>query len=357
LIERLEAAGAILVGALNMSEYAYEFTGDNVHYGPSRNPHDPARMSGGSSGGSGSALAAGLVPLALGSDTSGSIRVPSSLCGIFGLKPTFGRLSRAGAFPLAGSFDHVGPMARTAGDLALAYDLMQGADPEDPVCTRRPAEPTLPDLDGRIGGVRVAVAGGYFARGLFPEARAAIQIIANALGADREVELPESDRARAAAFVITAGEAAQLHLERLRRRPRDFDPVIRDRLLAAAMLPVPFITKAQKFRHWYRNQVLDLFRDVDVIIAPATPCTAPMLGEETLVLDGEPVSVRRNLGLYTQPISFIGLPVVVVPVPLSPLPIGVQIITRPWDERLALRIARTLELMGVSAVSRPASAR
>src|SRR5271169_4737036 len=143
LIERLEAAGAVLVGALNMGEYAYDFTGENIHDGPSRNPHDTTRMTGGSSGGSGGAVAGRLVPLALGSDTNGSIRVPSSLCGIFGLKPTYGRLSRAGSFPFVTSLDHLGPFARCVADLAAGYDAMQGPDPADPVCAQRPVEAAL----------------------------------------------------------------------------------------------------------------------------------------------------------------------------------------------------------------------
>src|SRR5471030_1050784 len=154
LIERLEAAGAILVGALNMGEYAYDFTGENVHDGAARNPHDLARMTGGSSSGSGGAVAGGLVPLALGSDTNGSIRVPASLCGLFGLKPTYGRLSRAGTFPFVASLDHVGPFARTARDLALSYDAMAGYDPDDPVCVDRPAEPLTPMLKRGVDGLR-----------------------------------------------------------------------------------------------------------------------------------------------------------------------------------------------------------
>src|SRR5205085_10367927 len=145
----------------NMGEYAYDFTGENVHYGASRNPHDLSRMTGGSSGGSGGAVAGGLVPIALGSDTNGSIRVPSSFCGLFGLKPTYGRLSRAGTFPFVASFDHLGPLARTTADLALAYDAMQGHDPEDPVCAKRPIEPTLLGLSSGIGSLRIVVAGGY----------------------------------------------------------------------------------------------------------------------------------------------------------------------------------------------------
>jgi AtzE family amidohydrolase len=354
LIERLEAAGAVLVGALNMGEYAYDFTGENVHDGPSRNPHDIARMTGGSSGGSGAAVGGQLVPLALGSDTNGSIRVPASLCGIFGLKPTYGRLSRARSFPFVASLDHLGPFARNVNDLALAYDAMQGHDIDDPVCVDRPAEPTSPLLGRGVDGLRIAVAGGYFRKGMFPEAQLAIERVAKALRVEREVEIPEATRARAAAYVITATEGAALHLDRLRTRARDFDPAVRDRLIAGAMVPATLVSKAQKFRRWYRERVCDLFKDVDAILAPATPCTAPLIGQQTFVLDGVELPVRANLGIYTQPISFIGLPVVAVSVPLEPLPIGVQIITKAWREDIALRIALALEEMGVVASPPPA---
>src|SRR5207253_7122448 len=188
LIERLEAAGAVLVGALNMGEYAYDFTGENVHDGASRNPHDPTRMTGGSSGGSGGAVAGGLVPLALGSDTNGSIRVPASLCGIFGLKPTYGRLSRAHTFPFVASLDHVGPLARSTRDLALAYDAMQGHDPDDPVCVDRRVEPVAPLIACGSEGLRIAIAGGYFRAGAFPEARTALDCVAAVLGVVDEIE-------------------------------------------------------------------------------------------------------------------------------------------------------------------------
>ena len=253
LISRLEAAGAVLVGALNMGEYAYDFTGENVHDGPCRNPHDVKRMTGGSSSGSGAAVAGGLVPLALGSDTNGSIRVPSSFCGIFGLKPTYGRLSRARSFPFVASLDHVGPMARSTRDLALAYDAMQGYDPDDPVCADRPIEAVTPLIDRGIAGLGIAVAGGYFRVGAYPQAQTALARVAAALGAEAEIELPEAERARAAAYVITASEGAALHLDRLRTRARDFDPAVRDRLIAGAMIPAPLVAKAQKFRRWYRD--------------------------------------------------------------------------------------------------------
>ena len=353
LIERLEAAGAVLVGALNMGEYAYDFTGENVHDGNARNPHDTAHMTGGSSSGSGGAVAGRLVPLALGSDTNGSIRVPSSFCGLFGLKPTYGRLSRARSFPFVASLDHLGPFARSVGDLALTYDAMQGPDPDDAACVDRAIEPSLPVLARGADGLRIAVAGGYFRKGLSSEAQTAITRVSEALGTAREVELPEAKRARAAAYVITASEGASLHLDRLRRRGNDFDPAVRDRLIAGALLPASLMVRAQKFRRWYRDQVLARFDHVDAIIAPATPGPAPRIGQQTFMIDGVEMPLRPNIGIYTQPISFIGLPVAAVPIPLAPLPIGVQIIAAPWREDVALRIAFALERAGVAAAPRP----
>jgi AtzE family amidohydrolase len=354
LVTRLEDAGAVLVGALNMGEYAYDFTGENAHDGPSRNPHDTARMTGGSSGGSGSAVAGGLVPLALGSDTNGSIRVPASFCGLFGLKPTYGRLSRAGSFPFVSALDHLGPLARSADDLALAYDSMQGHDPRDPVCVARPAEPVASRLMAGIGGLRIVAAVGFFRAGASDEALSALDAVAAAVGATKVVELPEAARARAAAYVITTTEGAALHLERLRTRATDFDPDVRDRLIAGALVPAVAVTQAQKFRRWYQQAVLRLFEEVDAILAPATPCPAPLIGQKTFMLEGKEIPLRPNIGVYTQPISFIGLPVVVVPVPLAGgLPIGVQIITAPWREDVALRIAHALEVAGTARAPRP----
>ena len=349
LVRKLDEAGAVLLGGLNMGEYAYDFTGENVHDGPSRNPHDLAHMAGGSSGGSGAAVAAGLVPIALGSDTNGSIRVPSAFCGLFGLKPTFGRLSRAGSFPFVASFDHLGPLARSVADLALSYDAMQGSDPDDPWQADRPLEPASASLEGGISGLRIAVAGGYFATGGDPAAYEAVGLAAEALGGVRTVEIPEAARARAAAFVITASEGAALHLDRVRTRPADFDPATRDRLLAGTMIPAAWVQKAQRFRRWYRDRVLALFDEVDVILAPTTPCRAPRIGQQTFVLGGVEMPVRPNIGIYTQPISFIGLPVVAAPIRLDEgLPLSVQIIAPPWREDLALRVARELERAGAA---------
>jgi AtzE family amidohydrolase len=349
-VAKLKQAGAILVGALNMDEYAYGFVTENSHYGATHNPHDLKRVAGGSSGGSAAAVAAGLVPLTLGSDTNGSIRVPASFCGIFGLKPTYGRLSRAGAYLFSASLDHIGPFARSVRDIALTFDLLQGEDLRDPICTPLPPEPCFPQVDQGIRGLKIAIAEGYFAEGGEPEVFEAVEQVAQALGATQRVTIPEAHRARAAAYVITASEGSNLHLNRLKTRPQDFDPATRDRFLAGAMIPNAWYIQAQRFRRWYREQVRELFQEVDLILAPTTPCPAPLIGQQTMALDGKEMLVRPNLGLYTQPLSFIGLPVISVPVQRrNALPLGVQIIAAPYKEAWILRAAALLEAQGVVA--------
>lgn len=349
LVARLQAAGAILVGALNMDEYAYGFTTENSHEGPSRNPHDPTRIAGGSSGGSAAAVAAGQVPITLGSDTNGSIRVPSSLCGTFGLKPTFGRLPRTGSYPFVASLDHLGAFARSALDLALSYDAMQGFDARDPGCVARPVETTVDTLGLGIRGLRIATLGGYFHANADADARAAVARVAQALDAARTVELPEVARARAAAFLISNAEGAALHLPDLRTRAADFEPLSRDRFLAGALLPAAWVQQAQRVRRWFALRAAELFEEVDILLAPATPCAAPPIGTEWIEVDGRRVAARPSLGVLTQPISCIGLPVVAVPVwgAHASLPIGVQVIAAPWREDLALRVAHHLQTMGV----------
>jgi 1-carboxybiuret hydrolase len=354
LVRRLEAAGAVCVGALNMDEYAYGFTTENTHYGPTRNPHDLTRIAGGSSGGSAAAVAAGQVPLTLGSDTNGSIRVPASLCGVFGLKPTFGRLSRAGSYPFVASLDHLGPFARDVHDLAAAYDAMQGPDPDDPAQARRPVEPTLPLLERGAEGLRIGVLGGWFRTMARPEALAAVDRMAAAFGTSHVVEWPEVERARAAAFLVSNAEGAALHLGDLRTRAADFEPLSRDRFLAGALLPAAWIVQAQRMRHWFARQVARSFETVDVLLAPATPCTAPAIGTEWLEINGQRLPARPSMGLLTQPVSCIGLPVVTVPRwhtdPAAPhLPIGVQVIAAPWREDLCLRVAHALECLAVTS--------
>ncbi|MEH2154874.1 AtzE family amidohydrolase [Nostoc sp.] len=347
-VAKLKQAGAVLVGALNMDEYAYGFVTENSHYGATHNPHDLQRVAGGSSGGSAAAIAAGLVPLTLGSDTNGSIRVPAALCGVFGFKPTYGRLSRAGVALFSSSFDHIGPFARSVQDIATVFDVLQGEDDRDPICTKRPPELVLPQLNQDISAIRIAIAGDYFTKGAESEALAAVQKVADAIEVTEYVTIPEADQARAAAFIITASEGANLHLDKLRCRPQDFDPATRDRFLAGALIPSSWYLQAQRFRKWYRDRVQEVFQNVDVILAPTTPISAPLIGQQTMILDGEEILIRPHLGLFTQPLSFIGLPVLSVPIHRqNALPLGVQLIAAPYNEALILRVAAALEAKGV----------
>lgn len=344
VVARLEQAGAVLVGALNMDEYAYGFVTINAHFGTTPNPYDPSRMSGGSSGGSAAAIAAGLVSFTLGSDTNGSIRVPASLCGVYGLKPTYGRLSRSGAFLFSSSLDHVGPLARSLTDLATVYDIMQGPDPTDPVCTQRSPELVTPALTQGIDGLRMAQLGGHFERGMEALVRDILRDVLQALNVSEVVEFPETHRARAAAYIITACEGSQLHLERLRQSPMEFDPATRDRFLAGAMISAAWYIQAQRLRRWYRDRVREIFQNYDILITPTTPCVAPPLDQITLDIDGETYPLRPHLGFYTQPLSFIGLPVLSVPIHRpGQLPVGIQLIAAPYQEANLFRVAAWLE--------------
>lgn len=350
LVEKLHAAGGILTGTLNMDAYAYGFTTENTHYGATHNPRDLTRSAGGSSGGTGAAVAAGLVPIGLGSDTNGSIRVPSSLCGVFGLKPTFGRLSRSGTLPFVASLDHLGPLATTAQDLALAYDVMQGPDPNDHACAQRIFQPAVAELPLGIEGLRVARLTGYFDEYAGADARWASRTAADALQAVAEVELPGVAQARAAAYLITAAESGALYLGDLRENMEDFEPLSLERLIAGSLVPAAWYQRALRYRQVYLKRVLALFEHYDLLIAPATPITAPLLGQTYIKIGVCELPTRPNMGLLTQPISFIGLPVAVAPLwPGNGLPMGVQLIAPPWREDICLRAANTLEELSLAS--------
>lgn len=353
VVARLRDAGAILLGAVNMDPYAYGFTTENTFYGPTRNPHDTTRTSGGSSGGSGAVVAAGLVDFSLGSDTNGSIRVPSSFCGVYGLKPTYGRLPRTGAYPFVHSLDHVGPLAHDACDLAALYEIMQGPDAGDPACAQRAPELVQRELVKAVAGLRVARLTGYFDRWATAPAQAASRRAASALGARAEIELPEVERARAAAFLITAAEGGALHLPTLSRHYEEFEPLTRDRLLAGALQPGTWYLQAQRLRAWFRERIAQVFRDYDVLVAPATPFPATPLGEDWIDLNGQRLPLRPSVGLLTQPLSFIGLPVAAVPMREDgELPMAVQLICAPWREDNCLRAAAALQSAAVARCDR-----
>lgn len=351
LVQRLRAAGAVLLGGLNMDEYAYGFTTENTHYGPCHNPHDTTRIAGGSSGGSGAAVAAGQVPLSLGSDTNGSIRVPASLCGVWGLKPTFGRLSRRGSYPFVHSIDHLGPIADTAQTLALAYDALQWPDALDPACHALRVQPTVPTLAQGVQGLRIGVLGGYFEENASAPARAAVAQAAQVLGAQGEAIWPDAALGRAAAFIVSASEGGNLHLPDLRTRMAEFEPLSVDRFIAGALQPAHWYVQAQRFRRVYRARVQALFTHWDVLLCAATPVSATPIGSEWITVNGQQHPCRPAMGLLTQPVSFAGCPVAVAPMwpdGTDGMPLGVQLIAAPWREDLALRAAAVLNDAGVA---------
>jgi Asp-tRNA(Asn)/Glu-tRNA(Gln) amidotransferase A subunit family amidase len=263
--------------------------------------------------------------------------VPAAFCGVFGLKPTYGLLSRAGMMLLAPSLDHAGPLAGSAVDLAAAYEALRKWDDEDPE-VRTPAV----RLNGTIGDLRIGVVSEEFGAAI-PEAWSAVEVIARALSVNRRVRIPEVDRARAAASLITASEAAAGHLPALRFRAKDFDPLIRDRLLAAALLPATTYLQAQRFRAWFRSQLLAIFRDIDILITPTTPCFPPLLGAA-----GVDTTTKLSIGRFTQPFSLVGLPAISVPVKsATTLPLGVQLISAPFHKDGLLQLAAHLETTGV----------
>ncbi len=351
-VRRLCRAGAIVVAATNMDEYAHGFTTENSHSGTTRNPADLRRLAGGSSGGSAAAVAGGLVPLALGSDTNGSIRVPSSLCGTFGLKPTFGRVSRAGTVLFVTSLDHVGPIARSAADLAVAFDALAGHDASDPVSSDLPGEPCSEVLGRGTDGLRLGMAVGHFDETADASAQEVVRQAAQALGVDREVVVPRSREACAAASVITSAEAGQRHLDQLRVRAADYDPAVRPGLIAGALVPAAHYLAAQRLRAEYRSVVDEVFRDVDVLLTATTPCSAPMIGQRTMDVRGEQLLIGMSMGLLAQPWALVGLPAMSVPMTgADGLPLGVQIVAAPYREAALFRVAAALEAAGVAVAA------
>jgi aspartyl-tRNA(Asn)/glutamyl-tRNA(Gln) amidotransferase subunit A len=336
-IRRLRKAGAVLVATLNMDEFAYGFATINATHGTTRNPHDRARLAGGSSGGSAAVVAAGLMPLALGSDTNGSVRVPASLTGTYGLKPTHAGLPLGGVFPFAESFDDVGPFAHSAADLQCAWEVLAGRAVDEGSAT-----------------FRVGKLGGRFRENCDPDQIAAMDVIAPDAPL---IELPDIARARSAAFLITAYEGGNLHRAALANDAMAFDPATRDRLLAGALLPDALYAEAQSFRAEFCARIAALVADFDVLLAPATPTVAPLIADPLIEIDGALSPARADLGIHTQPISFTGLPSLAVPM-LRPgkLPLGLQLIGRPNAEAVLFRFAAKLEREGMIGATAPIGA-
>ncbi|EGD59639.1 putative glutamyl-tRNA(Gln) amidotransferase subunit A [Novosphingobium nitrogenifigens DSM 19370] len=331
-IERLRAAGAVLCATLNMDEFAYGFVTDNARWGITRNPHDPDRFAGGSSGGSAAAVAGGLLSFTLGSDTNGSIRIPASLCGLFGIKPTHDSLPMEGTFPFVHTLDDIGAFARSASDLALIDSVLRG-------------EPAANDA----GPLRVALLGGWFARDLVPDLRAALDTLASAIGPLPTVEPEGVAAARSAAFVLSAWEGGRLHAPSLASDALSYDPATRDRLIAGAALPEDVHAEALARREVFAHTFDTIFARYDVLIAPTVVGPAPLIAHPVVTIDGEEKPARANLGLFTQPISFLGLPVIAAPLAVPGLPLGIQLIGAKGSDARLIAFARDLEAKGLLA--------
>ena len=337
VIARLEAAGAILIGATNMDEFAYGFSTENAHFGTTRNPHDLERLAGGSSGGSAASVAAGLVHLSLGSDTNGSIRVPASLCGIYGLRPTHGALPEEGVFPFIERMDVAGPFARSLDDLQLAFEIMAGVQ-------RRPV----------AGPLRTARLAGWFRDNAGPDAREAVDLTCDALGAATDLDLTLAGAGRSAAFLITAYEGGRRHLAEMRRDASAFDPATRVRFAAGALLPDDIYADAEAAAARFIAQFEAAMMDYDLLIAPSTPTIAPRNADGAIEVNGQIVSARANLGICTQPISITGAPALSLPIRRpGRLPIGVQLIVARGREDVLFAAAKRLEDMGIAGCDWP----
>jgi Asp-tRNA(Asn)/Glu-tRNA(Gln) amidotransferase A subunit family amidase len=338
VVERLRRAGAIIVGKTRLAEFAYSPGSNNAHYGPTRNPHDTTRDAGGSSSGSGAAVAAGMVFAALGSDTGGSIRIPAALCGIVGLKPTFGRVSLAGAVPLAWSLDHVGPMTRTVCDAGLLLEEIAGHDPDDPRTGAVPVLNFSNALSLGVRGLRIGVLGddgeheALGTREAEQAWRAGLDALADAGATLVPVDLPVLASLRIVNGAVCAMEAAAFHRPMLRARSKDYGEFARLRLLSAhAYAPGAFI-RAQQVRAAGRREFEERCRGLDLLSTPTMPGPAPRLGV--------PASTR-----FTAPFNLLGWPAISVPVGRTAerLPLSLQLVGRPWEEATVLRAAVVVE--------------
>ncbi len=348
-VARLRAAGAVILGKTNLHEFAYGVTTESSYFGPTRNPWDPERVAGGSSGGSGAAVAAGLCAAATGSDTGGSIRIPGALCGIVGLKPTYGRISCHGLLPLSWALDHPGPMTRSAYDAALMLAAMAGYDPRDPASADVPVPDYTADLGGRLIGLRIGLDPEWALTGIHPEVRGAFQEaldVLKDLGARVvEVSVPGLEEGMEAALTILSAEAAAVHEEFLRTRPDDYQPDVRARLEKGLQVRGVDYGRARRQGELLRRQFDLLFQQVDLFATPMCAIPAPKIGQREVSIGGESVPVMAPLTRYARVFNLTGLPAITVPCGFSSegLPLGLQLAGRAWDEVTVLRAACAYE--------------
>ncbi|MBM3790332.1 MAG: amidase [Acidobacteria bacterium] len=351
VVERLWEAGAVLLGKTNLHEFAYGPTNLNPHFGPTRNPWDPERMTGGSSGGSAAAVAGAQAVAALGTDTGGSIRIPSSACGCVGLKPTYGRIPLHGVIPLSPSLDHVGPIARCVEDAAVVLQALVGSDPRDPFSSGRRRESFAGDLRKGLGRMRLGLPRKYFFARLQRDVRncltAAIRLLEEAGARVEEVDLPFLERTEALSAEIIGAEALLYHWRWLQQRPGDYGPDVRHRLESHTSTSAASYLEARRELAAYAAAFDRALRSVHALVAPTLPVVAPYVDESEVRIGSARWPVRPALLRFTRPANLAGLPAISMPCGFSRenLPVGLQLIGRRRDERTLLRLAWAYESM------------
>lgn len=348
VVERLIAAGAILLGKLSLHEFAFGFSGQNPHYGDCVNPWAPDRMAGGSSSGSGVAVATGICPLTLGSDTGGSIRMPAACCGITGLKPTYGRVSRHGVLPLSWSMDHIGPMTRTAEDAALALQVMAGRHPEDEATTKRPVPDYLAELRPNLKGVRIGVMHAWFGSNLTDDVatayKAALDKLVSLGAVIQEVNLPYLPEVVGAHRAIIFPEASSYHRPLLAEHAAEYGAEIRPLLQGGLFISAVEYLQAQRARRKIRQAWLTEFANIDALATPTLPLIAPQFTDQMAELPGGPRPLVRACLDFTLPFNFSGQPAISIPCGFGQgIPIGLQLVGKPFGESTLFRIAHQFQ--------------
>ena len=348
-VARLHQAGMVLVGKTHMHEFAYGVTSDNPHYGPALNPWDPTRVPGGSSGGSAAAVASSQCTASLGSDSGGSIRTPAAVCGVVGLKPTYGRVSRYGAIPLAWSLDHVGPLTKSVEDAAIMLAAIAGPDPKDPSASSRPLADYRQEMRGSIRGLRLGVPRQYFFEHVDPEIQklvsAAIHQLESMGATLVEVDIPDLENCSAMEAHITLAEATSYHEPYLKRQADDYGPGVRTNLEAGRYLLATDYVKSQRARTLLQRNFNQAFKHADVIVSPTLPALPPLVGEVWVQSGNLREHVIDAFLRFNIPFDLTGFPAISIPCGLGStgLPIGLQIAGKAFDETTVLRVANAYE--------------
>lgn len=355
---KLKKAGAVFTGKLNMHEYAWGIDTNNPHFGACHNPWNPEKVPGGSSGGSGAAVSSESSYISLGTDTAGSIRIPSAACGIVGLKPTHGRVSKYGVFPLAWTLDHVGPMAKTVLDTAEMLSVISGFDPNDPVSANVPNEDFSADLTGNVKGLKIGVNEEYFFKDVDAKVEKIIRERLNDLekeGAELiAVKIPALQYSEWAEFAISLSEASAIHHSNLQTRPEDFGDDIRLLFEWGELFSSVDYLQASQVRQAIKQQFKKVLDNVDVLIAPTLPFIVPTIGQDTVNINGKDVDFVQHCIRFTGPSNLTGLPALSIPAGMSEgLPVGLQIIGRAFDEKTVLNTATAIENMNLLKGKRP----